>query len=550
MRYSLLISFIIIPFFLFAQDEPTIAPNFFTAEQEITITYDVTSSSLSSLNEAYLWAWLPNQSVDAPSNVNPASSNTGLTDQARFTKLTENGRTYFRLTLILSDFFQKDPSTITRVGFLLKGNDWSDGQTGDYIADVTNGFAANLSSPSGNYGFYQAGQSITIDFSTSENCEIRYYIDNVLDSTVVNGASFTADHAIIADGNTHLLEIQADNSQEVISKKYSYTTTPAIVDAARPAGSQLGINYNNDQSVTLVLEAPSKENVFVIGDFNDWSLDNNYLMSRDANYWWLTINGLDPDAEYRFQYLVDGDIKIADPYTTKVGSPFDDPQIIEENRYPGLKPYPATETSEAVGYLQINKPTFNWTDGDFQKPANKDLVIYELLIRDFTEIRTIEEVRERLDYLDSLGVNAIELMPVMEFEGNLSWGYNPFSMLAFDKFYGTESDFKTFVNEAHNRGIAIILDIALNHQFGRNSLARLYNEGLYGNPTADNPWFNTSAKHDFNVGYDMNHESTSTQAYVDRVVSFWLEEYHVDGYRYDLSKGFTQEGFKNCSELF
>ena len=541
MRLLTIISLLFLSFLSFAQDVPSISPQFFDAEDEITISYNVTGSDLSSLSDAYIWMWLPDEGADAPSNINPASSDADATAPAKFTKRNENGNTYFDITLVLTDFLNQEASSIQNVGMLLKGNDWSDGQTSDYITEIASGFAANLTSPSGNFGFYEAGQSIDINFAVSESAIINFLVDGELISSEVNTTSFNTTHNVIDDGAAHTLTIEADNGSETVTRNYSYITTPIVEELAAPASASLGINYNSNTSATLLLEAPNKENVFVIGDFNNWSLDNNYLMKKDGERFWLTIEDLMPGEEYRFQYLVDGEIKIADPYTTKIGSEFDDPQIIEENRYPGLQSYPLGQTSEAVSYLQTAKPNFEWTDESFTKPEKEDLVIYELLIRDFTELRTIEAVQNRLDYLEDLGVNAIELMPVMEFEGNLSWGYNPFSMLAFDKFYGTEENFKTFVNECHNRGIAIILDIALNHQFGRNSLARLYNDGLYGNPTADNPWFNTSAKHDFNVGYDMNHESEYTKRYVDKVVSFWLEEYHVDGYRYDLSKGFTQK---------
>lgn len=347
---------------------------------------------------------------------------------------------------------------------------------------------------------------------------------------------------MIDDGLSHDLNIVASNGTDSETFNYSYIVNPTVSNEPLPTGLQNGINYGEDDtSVHLVLTAPNKENVFVIGTFNDWSLSDQYLMKKDGDQFWIEVSDLVPGQEYQFQYLVDGEIAIADPYTEKIGSEYDDPEIINDNRYPDLMSYPSGKTSHAVGYIQTSKPLFPWTDDNFEKPANEDLVIYELLVRDFTDLRTYDAVTEKLDYLEDLGINAIEFMPVMEFEGNLSWGYNPYAMLALDKYYGTEYDFKTLVNEAHNRGIAIILDIALNHQFGRNSLARLYNQGDYGNPTSENPWFNTSARHDFNVGYDMNHESQYTQDYVDRVVAYWLEEYHVDGYRYDLSKGFTQK---------
>jgi len=80
-------------------------------------------------------------------------------------------------------------------------------------------------------------------------------------------------------------------------------------------------------------------------------------------------------------------------------------------------------------------------------------------------------------------------------------------------------------------------------------LVRLYNTGDYGSPTIDNPWLNPTAKHDYNVGYDFNHESILTQSYVDRVVSYWIDEFNIDGYRLDLSKGLTQKNtLGNVSE--
>ena len=544
-KLLLILSLLFLQFASFAQNvdiQPTIDPEFFSADEEITITYNVTGTSLSSLDDAYMWMWLPDMgNENAPSNINPADSDPEATNQAKLEKLTENGQTLFRISLTPTTFYNQNAEDITEIGMLLKGNDWSDGQTVDFETEVSQGFSVNMASPSGNYGFYETNDIINIELTSSEVAHYQFFVDGNLDYEESGNTQFSYQHTVIDDGQAHDLSIVASNGTDTETFNYSYIVNPTVSSEPIPAGLQDGINYGlDDTSVHLVFTAPFKENVFVIGTFNDWSLSDQYLMKKDGNQFWLEITGLTPGQEYQFQYLVDGEITIADPYTEKIGSEYDDPEIIRENRYPDLMPYPSGKTSHAVSYIQTNKEVFNWTDDTFQKPANEDLVIYELLVRDFTELRTYNAVTARLDYLEELGINAIQFMPVMEFEGNLSWGYNPYAMLALDKYYGTEYDFKTLVNEAHNRGIAIILDIALNHQFGRNSLARLFNQGDYGNPTSQNPWFNTNARHDFNVGYDMNHESQYTQDYVDRVVAYWLEEYHVDGYRYDLSKGFTQ----------
>jgi 1,4-alpha-glucan branching enzyme len=138
-----------------------------------------------------------------------------------------------------------------------------------------------------------------------------------------------------------------------------------------------------------------------------------------------------------------------------------------------------------------------------------------------------------------LGINAIELMPINEFEGNESWGYNPSFYFAPDKYYGAKNDLKRFVDECHMRGIAVIGDMVLNHSYGQSPLVRLFFEG--GKPSSQNPWYNVNNNFqnpDAQWGYDFNHESEATQKFVDRVNDYWLSEFKFDGFRFDFTKGF------------
>ncbi|MFV8358256.1 alpha-amylase family glycosyl hydrolase, partial [Flavobacterium sp. XS1P32] len=169
---------------------------------------------------------------------------------------------------------------------------------------------------------------------------------------------------------------------------------------------------------------------------------------------------------------------------------------------------------------------------------------YELLVRDFDANRSDQDLINKIDYFKNLKINAIELMPVMEFEGNESWGYNTSFHMALDKFYGTSDKLKEFIDLCHQNGIAVILDVALNHAFGRNPMVRMWmndpdGDG-WGSPSIENPYFNTVAKHSYNVGEDFNHQQARTQNYVQRVIKQWIQEYKIDGLRWDLTKGFTQ----------
>ncbi len=309
------------------------------------------------------------------------------------------------------------------------------------------------------------------------------------------------------------------------------------VTRKRPYGIMDGINYIDDHTVTLLLFAPEKKHVHLMGDFNQWKKSNDYQLFKDGDYWWCTISGLEKGKEYGFQYLIDNEFKIADAYTEKILDPRYDREIPAAT-YPNIQPYPI-QTEGIVSVFATGKQAYDWKTKNYQVVPKEELVIYELLIRDFTEAGNIQAVQDKLDYLQELGVNAIELMPIQEFDGNDSWGYNPCFYFAADKAYGTPDNYKAFIDEAHSRGIAVILDVVFNHATGQNPFARLYWEG--NAPAADNPWFNREAPHPYNVFNDFNHEYKGTRDFFKRVLTYWIREYNIDGFRFDLTKGFTQK---------
>lgn len=320
------------------------------------------------------------------------------------------------------------------------------------------------------------------------------------------------------------------------------------IERQRPAGVSNGIYYGADgTSVTLCTYAASKtqsaKRVFLLGDMTDWKLSADYQLYKDGNYFWITLTGLTPGQEYRYQYAVeraDGVRKqISDLYSEKVLHPDDqyEPKAVD----PNLLDYPTGKGADGyVTVIQPGKPKYQWSDAtlNFQRPNKNNLVIYELWIYDYTEGRSLKGLMKRLDYIQNLGVNAIELMPICEFDGNYNWGYSPNHYFAPDRAYGSEEMYKEFIDECHKRGIAVILDMVFNHATGLNPMNKLY---PYGTDLANNPWFNVTAPHSDNVYEDWNHGFEPAHEMFIRALKYWLTEYKVDGFRLDLSHGLCSD---------
>ncbi len=436
------------------------------------------------------------------------------------------GATVFRLGMV----FRNQAGTV--VGRTTAG--------GDIFVPIyqANILYARLNKPIDKQFFVNFNQTIPIEGVSSLNSNMSIVVDGTTTVAAANNVKTITHNLVANQTGSHTAKLIATASGNTVVDSFIYTVIPPTVFQNLPAGIKDGINYLNDTSAIVVLYAPFKSYAYVIGDFNNWLPNNSFLMKKtlDSTRFWVQINGLIPQKEYIFQYLIDGNIRIADPYTEKTVDPSD--SAIPASVYPNPLPYPTAKTSNIAGVLQTTQTPYNWQVPNFQKPNKDKLIIYELLLRDFNIGGTLQAAIDSFSYLKRLGINAIELMPVAEFEGNDSWGYNCSFYLALDKSYGTKNKFKQFIDLCHQNGIAVIMDVVYNHAFSQAPIMQLYWNGT--NITPNSPYGNVTARHDFNVGTDLNHESPAVRQLVERANAYWIQEYKIDGYRFDLSKGFTQ----------
>lgn len=547
-----------VSFLAFAQ--VTITPNPFEVDESITITVDTNSSAtdcngLNNPSKVYM-----HSGVGDGSNAFGISVVGNWGEDDGVGEMTNQGGGIFSITITPQTYYSlttAQANNVIQMGIVFRNaagtEEMKASGCSDFIFEVGT-FQVSLTSPSTDTTIVTSGDDINIT-ATNIGGNASYTLS--ANGTVIDSNNSTNSYSFLdtnITGNKNY-ELVAVLNGTTITKTFSALVDPGSSIGVMPTTYQDGITYIDDNTAVLVLYAAGKDFVYVAGSFNNWQPDASYAMKKDPtrnSKFWLELTGLTPGQIETYQYwVVDKTpiadspslVKTADPYSTLVLSPFDDPYI-SATTYPNLPTYPAGQERE-VTVLETGQTPYDWDVTNFSKPKKEDLIIYEVLVRDFDANRNYQDIINRIDYFKNLNINAIELMPVMEYEGNESWGYNTSFHMALDKFYGTEDKLKELVDVCHQNGIAVILDIAFNHAFGRSPMVRMWmndpeGDG-WGAPSSDNPYFNETARHSYSVGEDFDHSNPRTKDFVKRTVKHWIEEFNIDGFRWDLTKGFTQD---------
>jgi len=573
MKLHTLISLFLLTISLTAQTVVTTTPTYPTQTDQITIRFDITNAN-------------PSDKPTLSGFVGDVYTHTGVTiktgsgvpqrwqkvigswaDNSVQPKLTYKSYNVYELTITNPRTFYtrgtnvvQPYENITELCFVLRNPDGSKKTEDIFVPLYSSGISIIFNTPTVNVSFgdpmrspvfVSEGGNVPISISVAEvgtkTKSVKLFVNadpNPKAQSTTNSLNYTFNASEYSGGKNEVKVVATDTANVKDSSTFVIMRNPTIKNLPLPAEGHIGIHYydNDPTKTTLALYAPQKKFIYVIGDFNDWKVDTAFFMNRDFSttdsLWWITIPNLQSGTEYAYQFLIDGNLRVFDPYIDKILDPSNDSGI-PSSVYPNLKSYPANKTDNIVGVLQTGQSSYNWKVATFNRPSKEKLVIYEMLVRDFVSTHSYKTLIDTLSYFKKLGVNAIELMPISEFDGNDSWGYNPMTYFAPDKYYGTKTDLKAFIDACHQNGIAVIQDIVLNHAYNNNSMARMYWDN--GHPAANNPWFNVQsnfANPDAHWGNDFNHESKATQYFVDRVLQYWLTEFKIDGFRFDFTKGF------------
>lgn len=453
-----------------------------------------------------------------------------------------NIRTYFGIT--------DTNERIEKIAMVFRTADNSkEGKTasgGDIFLDVyPEGYQMLFNNDAASNIITDATKSISFNIETTANSKLELFLNSTSSTplkSVASGTALSYTYTFSSRGNATFIA-RATNGSTVVEKSVTFCYPNNSVAATYPGGvPKMGAVENADGSVTFCIAAPGKKNAIIVPSWDDYqALDKNVMKYQDYNgnrYFWITVSGLDPDVEYPYYYAIDATIKVGDPYAKLILDPWSD-KWISDDVYPNMIAYPTDKGVDGI-MLAVYKGTrdkYNWKVKNFQAPEAKDLIIYEMLFRDFTGDEgksngngTIRKAIEKFDYIKELGVNAVELMPIMEFNGNNSWGYNTNFYFAPDKAYGTPDEYREFIDLCHQNGIAVILDIVFNQSDGLHPWYQMYD-------IASNPFYNASAPHAYSVLNDWKQDNALVQQQWKDVLKYWLEAYKVDGFRFDLVKG-------------
>ena len=261
--------------------------------------------------------------------------------------------------------------------------------------------------------------------------------------------------------------------------------------------------------------APHAEEVFVVGSFSDWDGHAHRMDRIEGGLWALHVPGVKAGDEYRYRIISDG------------------------QEYLRIDPY-AKQVTNSIGNAIVTTCCRKKCEHKFTPPALNEMVIYELHIGTFGKQGgvsgpgNIEGAMQWLPYLKELGINAVEIMPLAEFAGGYSWGYNPANIFAVESAYGLPLSFKKFVEECHQLGIAVIVDVVYNH-FGPGDLSLWQFDGwhenekggiyFYNDWKAQTPWGETRP----------DYGRAEVREYIRDNALMWFHDFGVDGLRWDMT---------------
>ncbi len=287
-------------------------------------------------------------------------------------------------------------------------------------------------------------------------------------------------------------------------------------------------------TIEFELLAPYNEEAALVSSFSNWE---PMPMEKDEDGYFRTQVELE-DGTYEYKYRVrskswffepDQWVEFIDPYATDI------------------------ENKNQTGLIRIKDgkkivDTYVWKHEDKPLPADHELVIYELHVADFSGGEDdphargkLQHVTEKLDYLCELGINAIELMPVKEYPGDYSWGYNPRYFFAAESSYGSTEKLKQLIDECHARGIRVLMDGIYNHSEAESPLTQIDHDYWYHHSPRD-PDNNWGPEFNYEF-YDEKLDLKPAWKFVGDTVRYWIEEYHLDGIRYDAARQIANYDF-------
>ena len=422
--------------------------------------------------------------------------------------------------------FNSSNQIVSSVDFVFHFEDgtWDNNNGGDYHIPMS--FDPGPLDPTVNIINIEEGAILDDDQLIQIESQDANYVEVKLDGATrhISGGGnfeFTTKTEDLSYGTHQLTAFARRDNQRVMADIKLVWNIPDVVEESIPPWYNLGVHDQLDGTVSFSILAPGKKFISLVGEFNEWDPVAGLMKYDPAQgIFWLNFP-LGP-GEYEYLYIIDGDKVVGDPLATDVNWT----DMFGNEHW-------ASENQRSVA--SIGQDDFPWTDDEWVKPNMKDLIIYEMLLRDFTDSGDLAGLMSKMDYLEDLGVNAIELMPPTEFPGETSWGYNPAFFMAFESSYGTPDDFREFVDEAHARGMAVLIDLVFNHADGSSPYQQ-----MYGNDYENSPYMHAEGNE---WGFpDFDHSRTGTRVLASQTVRHWINEYHVDGYRYDHTPGVGWDG--------